>query len=551
MLRDVATIVGHVRYRAATSSAARSRQTRSRSAVDDVALLHRTSRDSPWFGAGDPRAVGRLSERPAVFVAALGAALGMTSAAVSVRAPQHAAGNPAHIELTGELAPHSARITDRVFDVPYGTAQIDLDLDGLDSDAGDPLDFGLRGPGGIRGWSTARHPHIHLDAMSASYGYLPGPIEPGRWQVMLGPHSDDSQPVRPYRITIRLSSTIEASRTALPRGAGWFAGDLHMHSAHSDGYRDDRTGRRPLPVTVRELAQSAVDEGLDFAAVTDHNTSSQWIDVDREQGAYPDLLLLHGREISTPRGHFNAIGERRVIDFRIGPERPMARLLSEISAGGAFVSANHPWLTSDAWCGGCGWADHDPATTSAIQGVEILNGSTPTPPGELPGWHWWAQLLNAGRRVTAVGGSDSHDPQHTRGSIGTPTTVVWASGLSETALVAGLRSGRVFVRGTPNHRLFIEISADDGIRTIDMGQTARPGRLRLTARVRGAAGETFTWIRRGQAIDSTRVTTDDATASLSVTAEHGDWFSAVAGDPAAPILFSNAIYVSAGGGVVP
>ena len=46
-------------------------------------------------------------------------------------------------------------------------------------------------------------------------------------------------------------------------GPRWWAGDLHTHTVHSDGV-----------LTVAELARLARGNGLDFIAVTDHNTVS-------------------------------------------------------------------------------------------------------------------------------------------------------------------------------------------------------------------------------------------------------------------------------------
>jgi hypothetical protein len=58
----------------------------------------------------------------------------------------------------------------------------------------------------------------------------------------------------------------------------------------------------------------------------------------------------------------------------------------------------------------------------------------------------WADALNQGHRLVAVGGSDVHDPVEGQAAIGRPGTLVWASMLSEDALVSGLKSGRVFIR---------------------------------------------------------------------------------------------------------
>ena len=355
-------------------------------------------RPGRWWrcrAAGDPRGgpdghvcdveLGRVTSRLVTFSA------GVLVAAVvggPGRAPTPAVAASADtVTLTGVLtAADRDWGGERTFIVPSGTSAIDIDLTCAGGETESLLDFGVGGPAGLRGWSTARHDHVHMDALSASLGYLPGPIEAGQWRVLLGapPRHDGSNTA--YQITVRLSNGPAASWPVLRSSPGWFAGDLHVHSGHSDGYREDTLGRQ-RPVLVRDLIAAGNAAQLDFLAVTDHNTASHWIDIDRAQAASPNLLLLHGREITTARGHFNAIGERRFTDFRLGPRRPMQTLLEEVARDGAFVSINHAWLTSSDWCSGCGWADRDPDTMQRVAGIEVLNGSTPTPGIDGPGGH--------------------------------------------------------------------------------------------------------------------------------------------------------------------
>src|SRR5437867_67863 len=65
------------------------------------------------------------------------------------------------------------------------------------------------------------------------------------------------------------------------RAPGWYRGDLHSHSVHSDGSN-----------TVAEMAEAASAIGLDFLAPTDHNTISQWLFDAPSNG----LLQLRGLE---------------------------------------------------------------------------------------------------------------------------------------------------------------------------------------------------------------------------------------------------------------
>ena len=469
----------------------------------------------------------------------LAAAIGAAFLSIAfIRATHAAASGIVVIPVAGELGGGIVTF-DRSFVVPPGTAQIDIDVD-CPGDEVARLEFGARGPAGVRGWTSVDH--VHMDAISASHGYLPGPIEPGEWHVMAGgPLAARSSPTA-FEMTIRLSDRLDTPRPTVTSRAGWFAGDLHTHTGHGDGYHTDRGGRS-TPVFVFELATRARSAGLDFLAVTEHNTASHWVDVDRVQTARTDLLLLHGREITTPEGHFNAIGERRVTEFQLTPFRSMSRLLLDAGKDGAFLSINHPWLESSEWCYGCGWSGADPEALRFAHGVEVVNGSTPTG-ARLPGWSWWAERLNHGARLVAVGGSDLHDPEGGKAAIGKPSTVVWSSALSEERIVAGLKSGRAFVRLSPDDPASVDLHAAGVDAGAAMGQAIRGGTMTLSATVAHAAGAECEWIRRGAVIRTVRITRDEWIDTLPVDARRGDWFSVIVRARGRARLISNAIYVN-------
>ena len=166
-------------------------------------------------------------------------------------------------------------------EVAPGTAALRVELE-YDR-AGSVLDLGCLGPSGFRGWSGGARESFVIAAEAATPGYLPGEIEPGLWQVMIGLHRVAPDGAR-YRVTAEPSAgaatgltvahtvPVPADRPArrdLPAAAGrrWLAGDLHAHTVHSDG-----------AMTVPELACFAISRGLDFIAVTDHNTVSTTLD---------------------------------------------------------------------------------------------------------------------------------------------------------------------------------------------------------------------------------------------------------------------------------
>src|SRR5262245_11333592 len=108
------------------------------------------------------------------------------------------------------------------FSVPPGTQQLDIDVVVTPTDPAVHIDLGLRSPEGIRGWSEDRLDHVHIDSTSASYGYLPGPMPPGDWALLLGVgYVPDELRIR-YKVQIRLSDKTLGSRPVLRSNEGWY-----------------------------------------------------------------------------------------------------------------------------------------------------------------------------------------------------------------------------------------------------------------------------------------------------------------------------------------
>ena len=78
------------------------------------------------------------------------------------------------------------------FDVPAGTTRITVDFDYTTRDARTTIDLGLLGPDGFRGqdgfrgWSGGNKRSFTVSASDATPSYLPGPIRPGKWNLLLG-----------------------------------------------------------------------------------------------------------------------------------------------------------------------------------------------------------------------------------------------------------------------------------------------------------------------------------------------------------------------------
>lgn len=327
-------------------------------------------------------------------------------------------------------------------DVPAGCPALAVELE-YDTTAGE-LDLGCFGPAGFRGWSGSARDRFIVGRTAATPGYLPGELEPGTWQVVVGLHRIGPQGVR-WRLTAtpgpanvpappdsRPPVRHPQHRRRLPHEPGlrWLAGDLHTHTVHSDG-----------ALTVAELAALAASRGLDFLAVTDHNTVSHHAQCPAV-AAWAGVTLLVGQEITTDRGHANVFGDVGWIDFR----EPADTWLWESERRGGLMSVNHP-LAAD-----CTWRHH-------------LRCRPPL--AEV--WHWtwldrrWGGPLAwwtaYGLDAVPVGGSDWHRTG-ADAPPGEPTTWVACADNTPEALLAGLRAGRTAVSAAPDAPVLLRVAGE-------------------------------------------------------------------------------------------
>lgn len=314
-------------------------------------------------------------------------------------------------------------------EIAPGTAALRVELEY--ERAGAILDLGCLGPSGFRGWSGGARLSFVIAEDAATPGYLPGEVEPGLWQVVIGLHQVPADGV-PYRISAEPSTGQSAgpavvpappapasrpARRELPAAPGrrWLAGDLHSHTVHSDG-----------ALTVPELACFAIGRGLDFIAITDHNTVSHHAELATASRRY-GITLIPGQEVTTTHGHAGVLGDTGWIDFRGGPDD----WLEAAERGGGLMSVNHPIAGPVSW----------------------LYQMRRRPP-LVEVWHWswldltwttplaWWQAFDPA--VIPVGGSDWHR-QGSDAPPGTPTTWVECADEAPDAIIEALRAGRVAI----------------------------------------------------------------------------------------------------------
>ena len=363
------------------------------------------------------------------------------------------------------------------FTVPPGTERVTLAFSYTGKDQRTTLDLGMLDSEQLRCWSGGNKSELTVRVADATPSCLPGPISPGRWRVLIGVPNIRAGQTSTYTANVYftrnelVANQPAALRTPVRSEPAWYRGDLHMHTAHSDGSCTSLGGAKvPCPVFV--TLEAAAHRGLDFIAVTDHNTTSHYAAM-RELAPYFDtVLLIPGREITTFHGHFNLLGTEDFLDFRLGSKEvpDMNSLLRSASMLGGVISINHPNAPTGEVCMGCGWTPNPPAELSLVQAVEAVNAGAEE--GPYSGLSFWERQLNQGFRLTAVGGSDNHTPQRPLdqvGSVGSPTTVVHATALSTPEILGAIRAGHVFVDLTATRDRLLEMRAKSGEQLASMG----------------------------------------------------------------------------------
>ena len=379
-------------------------------------------------------------------------------------------------------------------DIPRGVTRLDVEAT-YERSPDNLVDIGLLDPRagafpaqkGFRGWSGGARDSFFLGPGEATPGYVAGEILPGRWMILLGLVSIPDNGL-PLRLSARVSdATVDATNIpdpAAPRrpGPGWYRGDCHAHTFHSDA--------KGAPEVLHEEAKVA---DLDFLFITDHNNMTAWSNYFRSASS-EELLFLPGMEITTMGGHANALGISRWVDFRLELPRDPAILAQQVAVAGGLLSINHdkppiPWRHP----------------LPRIDCMEVWQR------------HWLAaneislarydQLLKKGRRITAIGGSDYHQPASIDRSVpfrlGTPTTVLFCEELSQCGVMRALKSGQGFVTEAPNGPSVVLEAEGTG-----MGGVLPSGSSRsISTSISGAQGDEFVLIGdegeiARQAIDS-------------------------------------------------
>ncbi|NDJ61729.1 MAG: CehA/McbA family metallohydrolase [Chloroflexi bacterium] len=332
------------------------------------------------------------------------------------------------------------------FTVPAGAQQLTIHLDfepkGPEgAEVPHEISLSLFDPVTGRG---ARHNNadqtIVITADSASPGYTPGPLQPGTWTVFIDTHR--IMPPGDIRYTLDVDIAMDAPEFQRPqftpgstaaRGPGWYRGDLHGHTLHSDGRWD-----------VAEFVADARRRGLDFVFLTDHNTVSSVPEV--RSYASDALLTLGGIELTTFYGHCLALGAQRWHEWRVRDGHTMTAIAREVLDAGAFYVIAHPTSIGYPRCSGCPW-HYEEMMPGIAPAVEVWNGDWAGESQNEQAVQLYYQWLNQGHQLVATAGSDIHGPLSAAERPG--YNVVYAADLSEAAILDALRAGHLYVSSGP------------------------------------------------------------------------------------------------------
>ncbi len=416
--------------------------------------------------------------------------------------------------MKGTLDPrHNKTHLPLAFSVPEGTTELIIRFDQRAEGRAqvDPqISLSLFDPERSRG---ARHcnadQNLRLTHTTATPGYLPGALIPGVWTVWIDVHRLLPGSLVHFTLEIDLNDApideapvIYTPGTTAPRGAGWYRGDLHGHTYHSDASWD-----------VPDFVQHARAYKLDFVTLTDHNTVSPLAQLDSCRT--DSLLTMGGMELTTYYGHALALGVREWLEWRAGLNGlTMPELKRRAEAAGALFIIAHPMSVGDPWCTGCNWQFEEMMPGSA-RCVEVWNGPWDGDSGNEPAlalWHGW---LNEGCRMVATCGTDIHGP------LTDPNngfSVVYAEALSESAILTAIRQGHLYLSSGAR----LELTANGG--RAMMGDLIPRGEITLNVAWEGAhPGDRLRLIRDGAVCEEREI---DAQGSASWTFSEGRWYNA-------------------------
>lgn len=415
-----------------------------------------------------------------------------------------------------------------------------------------PDDYGVVGE--VRG-------RLHQAFTVAPLGTVSLPVPPGQHRVIVSRGYEYELVDQTVDVVAGDTTTVDAVLTRSVDSAGVMCADFHIHSYFSADSSD------PLDRKV----MGAVADGLEIPCSSEHDWVVSFGPVVEELGLSDWAFGMSSSELTTFNwGHFGVVPLRPLpgtlnngaIDWIDRSPEEVFAAVDEREEKPALI-VNHPRGLAISSYFNAARLDvdtglsEDPLWSDNFDAVEVFNDSDFDDNRDEVVQDWFA-LLRAGRRVTAVGNSDSHSMRTS--PVGYPRTCFFFGHddprqLTDLAVRDGLLSGDSVVSGG----LFMSVAGPEGIRP---GATLASGAAQFEVEIQAPSwvdADSLEVIVSGVTVDEL-VLVDEGTgpghlyrATVDLTLDAGDtvvFHARGAGDLAPlhpgrrPFAVSNPFYVA-------
>lgn len=233
-------------------------------------------------------------------------------------------------------------------------------------------------------------------------------------------------------------------------------GDGHMHTHYSSGVS-----------TLHEMAQKAVEEGLDWIFITDGNTIAGKQNCTEESnetficGIGQEVMALEDLNYTN---EIIAWGIDSLVDWHTDINYNVGDIIDEIHEQGGLAYIPHPCAPDEDDNYDYFGVYEDFDAMSIYHGYGGFNDNIITDmDGEA--LRKWDEYLNLGMRKTALGESDCKNADNTpdwgdlfnmRGAIGYPRNYIYAKEFSIRGIIDAVRNGRCYITDGPTMNFTVD-----------------------------------------------------------------------------------------------
>ncbi len=292
----------------------------------------------------------------------------------------------------------------------------------------------------------------------------------------------------------------------------WITCQLHCHTLHSDG-----------KFTVKELATSAKNIGIECVAITDHNTISgqrEIPEVSKEVG----IFIMPGMEWTTFNGHILLLGLEEYVEWRDLSRYDLDKGISRIHEKEALSGAPHPFRVGYPVSTGTKLM-YEVKDWRNIDYIEVWSEEFPTDKSPCKmAYRHWKNLMNEGIRISAVTGRDWHRPSET--NLPVPCTFVKCEKISKSNILDAIKKGKICC--TYNEKIDFSIKNDNG-NTYEIGDVVKGNTEKWTAKVNIEKSNYRGYLTLNDNDITVKIITDDEEKYITDVSSKGGSFEVILG----------------------